>query len=333
MFFYNATEIQEYVDVNASFDFELLKPKLKQVDREVLKLYFGYDFIADLQTKYDATTNGNISTLTAIDKKAIELMRTISAPIAMAHWVTGGQLQIDSAGIFIATNENRKTAFEWQINTLIKSYLHNGYQAIEEAIFLLSNEISNYSLFANYSEYKYYKRSFIEDSKEFTRLYSPLNNCYYNYVLLRSCMDKVDELEIKNTLLSTLYNGIKNRLETNALTPADNLLLPSIKKALANLTMFKAVSELGVSFDAKGFLEFDNTSGMKTGDAFTTAKGENINRLHYSLKQSGETYLKELKQILETNKANYPEYTSDANYTTGQTAIVENKEGQGYYVA
>ena len=333
MFFKDADEIKEYVDVNASFDYLLIKPKLVQVDREVLKLYFGFDFIDDLQTKYDGTTNGDITSLTPAVQKAIKLMRSISAPIATALWVTPGQLQIDNTGIFIARNEYRATAFEWQIKALIKSYMKPGYKAIEEAYYLLDKSISDYPLFASHEEYIYYKKSFIQDSKEFTRLYSPLNNSYLSYLQLRSCMNKAEENDIKNVLLTTYYEAFKTRLAAGSLTPNDKKILPMIKQAVADLTVYRAVSELGASFDENGFMEFDNTTGNKVGASVKTVKGETATRLAYSLDVSGNSYITQLKNYLEKNKADYSEYTSDPEYVPDQSSVIENKDGQNFYVA
>lgn len=332
MFFYNEQELKQYVDVNASFDFELLKPKLKQVDRDVLKLYFGYAFIDSIQSLYDGVTNGNISTLTPAQQKAINLFRAISAPLAISLWITPGQIQIDNAGIYIATNANRKTAFEWQINNLIKSYLKPAYQALEEAIEVLALNIADYQLYASFDEYTYYKKCFIKNSRDFTKLYSPLNNSFMSYLMLRSCMDKVDELDIKSVLLPNYYQGLKTRLLSGTLTPSDNAVIPFIKKALANLTIYKAISELSVTFDKHGFMEFDNTSGVKSGESKKTAKGETVIRLSQSLLVSGNTYLNELKKYLETNKQSYPEYTSDPAYKSDQSAVIVNSNDQNYFI-
>lgn len=333
MFFYDTDEIKLYVDVNESFEYDLIKPKLVQVDREILKLYFGFEFIDDLQTKYDGTTAGDISSLTAADQKAIKLMRAISAPIATALWITPGQLQISNSGIFIARNENRATAFEWQIKSLIKSYMKPGYKAIEEAYYLLDKAIGDYALFAGYDEYKFYKNSFIQDSKEFTRLYSPINNCYLSYLMLRSCMNKVDENDIKNVLLPTYYDAFKTRLAAGTLSADDKKIYPMIKQAVADLTIFKAISELGASFDEHGFMEFDNTTGNKSGASVKTVKGETAIRLAHSLEQSGNAYIASLKSFLEKNKASYSEYTSDPGYVADQSAVIENGNDQNYYVA
>lgn len=332
MFFSTADQIKEYVDVNAAFDYELIKPKLVQVDREVLTLYFGYDFIDELQTQYDTTTNGDISSLAAKYKKAIQLMRSISAPIATGLWVTPGQLQIDSAGIFIVRNENRATAFEWQIKNLIKSYMRAGYKAIEEAFYILDKSISDYSTFASHDEYVYYKKAFIKDSKEFTKLYSPLNNSYLSYLMLRSCMSKVEENDIRNVLLPTYYEAFKTRLAAGTLTPPDKAILPLIKQAVADLTVYKAVSELGASFDENGFMEFDNTTGNKAGDSYKTAVGATATRLVNSLETSGNSYISQLKSYLETNKADYSEYTSDSNYVADQPAVIKNDGDENFYI-
>jgi hypothetical protein len=333
MFFYNETELKDYVFINASFDFNLIKGKLIEVDREILKVHFGVLFIDTLQTAYDGITAGNISTLSVPIQKAIKKMREISAPLAISLWVTPGQLNIASNGIFIASTENRKTAFEWQINNLIKSYLKPAYQALEEAIFILSKDATNYPTYTAFEESIYYKSVFVSDSKAFTKLYSPLRNSFMSYLALRSCMDKVEDLDIKNVLLPTYYTALKGRLLAGTLTAYDLAIMPMIKAAVVNLTVFKAINELGASFDENGFMTLDNTSGVKSGDSVKNASGEPLLRLAYSLRDSGNNYINNLKAYLEKNKANYLEYTSDPDYVSDLPAHLENDTtNQTYFV-
>ncbi len=333
MFFYNDTELKDYIFTNASFDFALIKPKLKQVDDDILKVHFGSDFIDSLQTAYDGTTAGNISTLTAAQQAAIIWMRKISAPLAISLWITPGQLQVSASGIFIATNNERKTAFEWQIKDLIKSYLKPAYQALENAITFFIDNIGDYADYESFEEYTYYKQSFIPNSKVFTKLYSPLKNSFMSFIALRSCMNKADEA-IQNVLLNTYYDAFKARMLADTLTAEDEAILPLIRKSVANLTIAIAVGELGASFDENGFMIYDNTSGVKSGESKKTATNENnVSRLAYGFRDSANTYLAQLKAYLEKNKANYSQYTSDPDYVADMPANITNEDTQDYFIA
>lgn len=264
MFFKDIDELQKYVDLNGSFEFDLIAPKLKQVDRDVLTLHFGLDFVEEIQTAYDAVS-GIIASLPLSQQKAIDKFRAITAPAAIALQITSGQLQIDSAGIFVAKNENRGVPWEWQIKELRKSYLNPAYQAIEDAILFFKINIGDYSIYAGSDEYDYSTTSFIASSKEFTRLYTPLNNSYQSYLKMRSCMDKAEEKDIQNIILPVYYADLKTKIKANTLTIADKAVMPYIKKAIANLTALRAISELNASFDGNGFMVFDNTVSSKVG--------------------------------------------------------------------
>lgn len=333
MFFYDTAELQKYVDLNISFDMELMKPKLMRVDRDILELFFGADFIEDLQGIYDTAINGDISPFPAPVRRAIEKMREISAPIAAGLWVTPGQLQVDNTGVYIVRNENRATAFEWQIVALINSYMKIGYQAIESAIRFFDKHIADYPLYASYEEYGYFKACWIPDSRVFTRLYSPLNNSFWSFVAMRSCMDKADQQDIRNVLLPKYYRAIKTRLAAGTLTAYDEELLPMIRQAVANLTVARAINELSLRFDENGFVEFDNTTSNKTGSSVKTAKGEPVTRSSNSLFTSGRENIAEIKAHLEAYKVNYPDYTSDPAYIADQPATVTNSTDQNYYNA
>lgn len=333
MFFKDIDELKVYTDINASFEFEGLTPKLRQVDRDILNLHFGNDFIDEIQVAYDGTTSGDISTLPIEQQQIIKKFRAITAPISVSLFITPGQVQIDNAGIFIARNENRATAFEWQIKDLIKSYLRPGYQAIEDAIIFLQKNIVSYPTYQSSEEFEYSKLCFVPTAKEFTKYYSPLNNSYLSYLKMRSCMDKVDEMDIANILLPDYYAELKTKIAADTLSVADKAIIPYIKKAIVNLTALKALSELNATFDENGFMVFDNTHSAVSGAPKKTALGEPIVRAQESLKTSGEAYLLALKQFLIDNKISYPTFINDPKFVADQSATFNNKAGQGYFAA
>lgn len=333
MFFKDTAELVQYVDLNASFEFPLIVPKLREVDRDVLNLHFGIDFVEEIQAAYNGTTSGVITTLPLAQQSAILKFRAISAPFAVALHITSGQVQIDNAGIYVAKNENRGIAWEWQIKDLIKSYLHPGYQAIEDCILYLQKNITSYTTYQTSAEYDYSVLSFVPTAKEFTKSYAPLNNSYMSYLKMRSCMDEVDEIDIQNVLLPDYYAAFKVKLKAGTLTVADKAILPYIKKAIVNITAFKAFSVLGASFDGNGFITFDNTSGVKSGASTKTAVGESVIRAQDSLNNSGKTYLNELQKFIIDNIISYPVFAADPKYITEQTSTVTNEDSQGFYNA
>lgn len=331
MFFKTIEEYKSYVTFNASFEFDAISPKLKALDRDILKHYFGADFIDGIQSDYDGAS-GVITGLPLATRNIIERFREITANISAAIYITEGQIQIDNAGIFIVSNENRKTAFQWQIHDLIKSYLKPGYQALEETIIYLQKNISDYSTYEGTEEFEYFKSCFIPTAKDFTKYYSPLNNSFMNLLRLRSCMDKIEEQEIQKVLLPDYYAELKTKLLDDSLSVADKAIIPYIRKAVANLTALKALSELNVTLDKDGFMVFDNTSGAGTGDTKKTALGEPLLRAQASLEKSGLSYLADLKKFMEDNKTSYTTYVSDSKYVADQSATVKNEDGQGYFL-
>lgn len=332
MFFKDTQELQECVDVNGSLEFPLIAPKLREVDRDVLKLHFSLEFVEEIQAAYDGVS-GVITTLPIAQQKAIEKFRMISAPAALAlHFVTG-QLQVDTAGIFVAKNENRGIPWEWQIKDSIKSYLKPMYQAIEDAILYFKANITDYTTYESSEEYEYSTLCFIASSKEFTKFYTPLNNSYMSFLKMRSCMDKVEDKDIKNVLLPDYFSNLKTKIKTNTLGAADKAILPFIKKAIADLTAARALSELNASFDENGFMIFDNTSGVKSGASKKTAPDNVIIKTQESLQESGIGYLRELKEYLEANIASYPIYSGDSKYKSNQSITVTNTAGNGFYNA
>jgi hypothetical protein len=207
------------------------------------------------------------------------------------------------------------------------------YQAIEDAILYFKLNIVDYSTFEDSVEYEYSTLCFIQSAKEFTKFYTPLNYSYQSFLKMRSCMDKVEEIDIRNVLLPVYYDSLKTKIKTNTLSVADKAIMPFIKKAIANLTAARALSELNATFDENGFMIFDNTSGVKTGASKKTAEGAVVIKAQESLQESGKGFLKQLKDYLEENIASYTLYATDPKYKSNQSATVTNTVGNGFYNA
>ncbi len=329
MFFKTIAEIKECCSINVTFEFDEAKIYLLQADREFLIKHIGQDFFDALQTVYDATpVFANLSTA---NKNAITKLRLASASYALATWVPLGQVQIDSSGIRIVSNENIKTAFQWQIRDLIKSLKDLANSAMEEALKYFSNNTGTYPLFASSDAYQTFNGSFIKTADEFTSYVSLLNGSVLNFLKLKPSMAKAEDFDIKAVLFPTYYDALKTRVADYNTSPEDDAIMVFIKPAVANLTIARAVNELACTLDANGFLSFDNTAGPDVMDGKRGASSDALNRIKTSAERDAKTYLAQLRKYLEDDIGNYSEYSSDPNYTTYESTTFNNSTDNNFF--
>lgn len=329
MFFKDIADYKKYVSVNSSMDFDNLSIYLNNVDRTVLKRFLGQAFFAELQTAYNASIATSPTPITGKTATVVELIRQASAIYALAKWVPFGQLNIDDAGIRIANTEHFKTAFQWQINDLVKSLNDAGTSVFDELLIYLETNVSDFTTYKNSDEFKSNTYLFISNSTAFSARYSAFINSPSQFYKLKSIIEKVEDFSIKPVLLPDLFTELKTQISAANLTNENKELLAVIRPAVAHLTVARAINELAAELNPEGFLVFDNTGGRDTINNKKQADKELV-RIQESAQRDGETYLKLLGEYLEDNKSNYPTFTSDTKYvdptatTTETTTTTKN---------
>lgn len=127
------TELREYLPASVNLDFDDIKPKVRLVEREKLipAISPAVYALIDVETA-----------LTGVLLQLQQLCGEAVAHLALLEYLDFGQVQIDSGGIRIASNEHMKTAFEWQIDQLKEQCSLQGWSAIESALALLDAQTS-----------------------------------------------------------------------------------------------------------------------------------------------------------------------------------------------
>ncbi len=127
----NSTDdLRLYLPASVTLDFNDIKPKIRLAERETIIPIFSqavYDLI-DVET----VPEGDLTSLH-------ELCAEASAHLALLHYLDFGQVHLNSQGVQIASNDNMKTAFEWQIDQLKEQCSLQGWSAIESALKFLES--------------------------------------------------------------------------------------------------------------------------------------------------------------------------------------------------
>ncbi len=332
MFFKDIEDFRKYVGVNAGMEFDQIVPHLNEVDRTIIKPLIGADQLDDLNEHFqDATTFDDLED--GSYKSVINILRTATANLGLAKWLPIGQVMIDGSGVGISSSANRKTAFHWQIKQVEEASYTAGYDALDEALRFMVNNIGDFGLYQASDEYRERVTMFVPSAKEFTKYFRQLNNSMINFTKLLSIMRKVEDTDIKSVLLDDLFDELKEKLEEGTgLSAPETALIEKIKPAVVNLTISRSINELAARLTPQGYLVFDNTGSTDTIDKFKNAGIEDLRRMSNHLKKDGDVYLGILKSWLETNKAEFPAYTNDAGYEAPEDISNVNNGDLNFFV-
>jgi len=336
MFFRDTTDFKKIINVNANFDFELLRNCLEDIDATLLKNDFlGEEFLAELQAAFDAA-HENIDAVAEPNKAAILLVRKCSAFFGFVKWMPMGQVKISQNGILIASLENQKQAWQWQIKDIEKNVLELGYNALDELLIFLEKNLEDYGTYAASDQYKSNTDLFISSAKEFSKFFSLFKNSPVNFQKIRSVIKTVEEFDIQATILPDYYADLKSKIAAGETLGSNaKKIIELIKPALAHLAISRAGDMLAIGLNADGLVVFDNTGGSLTSEAKKQVEDPKLGRMIESAQRTGEAYLEKLENYLQSHLQDYPLYANDSQFEAeeDETDLNENEDGEQTYFA
>jgi hypothetical protein len=295
-YFKNTAEIQDFIPVAISLDYKAISPFLREVERDYIKPVLGKDLYDDLHTKYQSNAS-----LSEEEQELLLNIRTALAPLAYMLWIPWGQVRIDSSGIRIVTNDQLKTAFQWQIEDLKGSAMRSGFSGIESLYEFLEENKTTFDTWADSEAYTESKELFINTAKDLTAA-ADIPCTRRTFMMLKPIMKKLEDTVIKNTIGSTLFESIKEEITADDITTDTAGLLDLIRPAVGNLAMASAISKLAVNFDDYGFNILSSSNNEKSK---RPAPDASLSKLETKLLNDGNDFLNQLQDKVNESNTDY----------------------------
>ena len=315
-------EIKVFCPMIASSEFGNFSPFIDQAERDFILPYIGSEQYNALVTAYNNDEEGSGDDITAEQQALLEKIQAALAFYMEYLWIPSGQVSIGDGGIRVAYTDTMKPAFAWQIKDLRREVIRQAGSAMDALLEFLEQNKDDYPLWTDSDVYPDSKSTFIVSAKEFTKYYAPLASSRLNYLAVLPTMKRVEEFVIQSELGVEFYAELKEQFIDDDLTPANELVVTYIKKALAPLTISQAVRDLTASVDERGILMFNSTSATDVVDAKLPAIDTVISKIEFGCEKDGRSYIQLLKNFLKANITDYPTYSESTAYdssTTNQT--------------
>lgn len=305
-------ELKEYLPASVLLAWADIEPKVRMVERDIIRKQFSkaiYDHVQALDAGEQA-------------QELRELLSEATAHLALLHYIGFGQVHITSSGIQIESNQNLKTAFEWQITDLRRECSLQGWNAIESALEIMETltEGDLLDLWKLTPAYLASRSALIPSLREFQK-----------YVHLG------DSRVLFNKLLPTLTEQQESRFQL-ALGPAmwlrlgdyDNpdvdasirIRIAHVRKMCARALAYATIGEGFVNtmlvLTDNGPMVIDGMQSRLT-EAKKTAPEEFVAAIaaQYAAKASGA--ITAIFAYLQQNVAHFPEYKDSDNYIDDDT--------------
>jgi len=276
------------VDQNLSY--ELVKPYLLDAEEQYLIPIIGQAYYAELI----AYTNPEEE----YKNKILQLAQRAVANMGIALYLPAGNIQISDSGAQISSTQDKKTAFEWQINRAIQSISRLAMNALEQLIAVLElnkDQIEAYKL----AEVRVINESyFIRNATEFNAHYH-IDRSRLTFLCLQSTARDLETSMIIPMIGAALAVDLKERRKLKTLTAADMRLMDCIYKSIAFLTIQEILPQLAVEISPFG-LSANYMSMINNATYKNPAEDSRVTMLLTYVKNKSTNYLQELPMLLPT---------------------------------
>ena len=329
-----AQQVKEYISVNVSTGFQLIKPYIAIAEQDYIKPLLGDDLYDELDDYANDSGSGSGSDSGSGSGAGAELMdklldRTRRALINLAFYrgYSMISIKISDKGVHRMESENELTLYKYQEQALINTFKNDGFNGLDAVLEFLEDNIEEFPDFAASDSYTVFKARFIRTASDFSSIFN-INKSRLVFLRLQPYVQQVEDFEILPTIGSDLFDKLKEEIIKKADEQDETLMkvVSYIQKAIAYLAVSKAISELPVNITEKSV--YFETSRAASGDSVeqTTLSDVQVERIANNNKMTGLNYMQYLTDFLHNNIDDYPEYAEFYGYNDGEPIKRDNTD-------
>lgn len=310
MLFKTIAEIQTIMPIGAGNDFNKLKPHIQNAENRFLKPLLGAGMYDELQEFYDTEYPAQP---TEVQEATKELLGKVQhAVIHLAYFVGFDFMNatISSSGFQRTEGDKVKGLFKYQEDNLKQYFADSGYNALDDVLVFLEENIAHFGEFAAEAQYTALKTSFLPTVKIVEEIPFNIQNSRLTLLAMQPSVKFVEDTTIRTTLGDPLYLALKEEMASDNPNEDYTTLVPYIRKPLVYLASALLMEETGATLGDKG-LYFEKTdTTMQNTRIKSPAEKERIAAMIARNRMMGNAYLDQLKSHLT---ANFPDtYTGTA---------------------
>lgn len=300
-------QVKKYIAVNISTEIDSILPYIRQAETKFIKPLLGKKLYNELKAYAEG------SSTTDLMEELLDLVRLPLIHYAYHLYAPIGAVNISDAGIRIATDDNMKSAFEWQVDKVEGSFLKTAHDFVEDVIEFLDDNRSDFESWQTSEAFTAQHDMLINTAKAFNEQFN-INNSRRLFVALRPIIKSVEKKYIIPTISKELYTELITELQSSSEPSDDNeTLLNLIQPAIAKFTMARAISELSLEILPEGIFE---NAVQVVSKAKQSAGRDKLSVLAQDLTADARAELKEVQQYLDSNASatKYQAYFESALY-------------------
>jgi len=277
-------EIAQYITISSASTASPM-PKSRGAEEDYIKPVLGDALFASLQTQ---VTTPPITDIDLLDKVRAALAYLIYyKELPLMHTI------ITESGLRNVTSDKIQGAYRYQYEAT-RQYLENeGLSALEKLYEYLMANVETYTTWQSSDAFTRLNKNLIKTGKDFSSYYY-LFQPNRTFFALQPVMQEVEDFYIKSIIGDTFFSFLK---DTTSLSPEEKNVVDMLKKAVANLTIHKAITKLAVKVRPEGFtVQLASTDRNPASE--NNAGADQLEQLHQETYRDGNAYLSKAQQYL-----------------------------------
>lgn len=276
-----------------NFEFDTIKPYLKQADRRYITPYIGNAMFTEITET--APTEGNA-------KAVFDLLAEAEANLGYFRYTPLGSVHVTDSGIMVSENQNAKNAEWWKVRDLKRSFLDTGFEAIDDALRIMEENESEFTAWKASSGYTIFKELFTTKTDDFQRWYNIMRSRRV-FVALRPFLLQA-QIQYLLPFLGTETAALIKTASTTVLKQAlDYAQAAQVNYAVATAAAsgIIAITQTDVT------LKQNELPGTKT----TAQDEKQLEKLVAERNKAADEFLSLLKTHIKNNATTFPEFNTE----------------------
>ncbi|MFN4254540.1 MAG: DUF6712 family protein [Saprospiraceae bacterium] len=321
--FKSMAEVKNYVSAfNRNMEFASLLPHIEQAEIRYILPLLGTAQHGSLHAAYQS------STMTAEHINLLRHVQRSLAYYALYEAVPYLAAMVGDMGVTEAqASEGTATpARQWIAKDLRASAIQSADNHADWLLQFLEANATTYTDWAGSSAATAAKALFLNTTAEFDNLLG-IGGSRRTFLALCPYIRLAEQEYILPALGESLFNDLKAKIadRDTPLSADDAKLLALVQRALAYLSMYKAMPFLAIQVSALGITTSSANDGQ---DSRSPADRKAYETLVTHTDQTGQSLLRSLRQFLDLNCTKYPLYESDETRNAQPFYTLPDNRGQ-----
>ena len=307
--------------IHAQIEFTKFEPYITDADSLYLIKYIGQEFYSEL------VTQNNTDALTVNNQKVFSIIQQASGYYGVYQSLKFNMVSIGNVGASETANRETSAVRQWVFNISHVNAIRTADSILDTALAIMEKTPTDFATWKASSAYSDHQELFITSADEFSK-YRNINGSRRTFLALKSFIANAEHNKVKAAIGITLFDTLKTTIKDESITAENTTLLPYIERFTAHHSLWEGAEQLALDISAGGIRTISESEGVSSR---ITSNDQLYNTWKNEMRAQADTYYAQLKQFLDKNIADYPDYESDdaSGNATPNYNLADNSKMKG----